>query len=677
MKKKFIKGMACIFAASLLTAFPSVGSKASGGGSQITMEGNENQIGIQITDSQAEENQVTSLQMSFTITAGENQDSISPEFIFDPSVTSEIQTFRYHPETGRMNIYVAGTEEILKKAGTDLGNIKINTEETEKITVKVEFVSDSFVTVDEGNNKKKETNIKADSEEIIINDSSEAKPDKEALEALIKKAESVDRKLFKPESMTEFDNTLKKAKEVLKATDSSQAEIEEAENMLKISYDALMTRLDTKELENLAESIKNIDRSVYEKESLDVLDEKMQYAEQVIAKGQDKKASEIEIESAFKELKEAYENLKVISNADSEELWEMIQRAEKMDTTPYTKKSVEHLNQVIQSAKKIAEDAQSDAEDFKKAVEDLNDAIMSLEEKASKEEIEELQKLLNESEKLQKADYTATSWKTFSDSKKAAEELLKSDDIGKEEYQEIKENFVLGMEGLIKGATAEQKEQFLKVLQKIEGLQQDNYTKESWDILVKAKEEAENSSKNPDLTMAEMEGLIEKLQNAVNSLEKKEPVKPEKVDKTKLQMLLEQSYHKNKEEYTQESWNTFVAARSYAETVMKNEDAKQKEVDQAAKELEAAMNTLKLKEENNQDESTGEIEKPETPEAPQNSQNQQSEQKNDAKKTEPVSDSSEQEQVETGDQAPVTAVFIILIVAAGVVVVVLRRKMKK
>ena len=355
----------------------------------------------------------------------------------------------------------------------------------------------------------------------------------------------------------------------------------------------------------------------------------------------------------------------------------MIQRAEKMDTTPYTKKSVEHLNQVIQSAKKIAEDAQSDAEDFKKAVEDLNDAIMSLEEKASKEEIEELQKLLNESEKLQKADYTATSWKTFSDSKKAAEELLKSDDIGKEEYQEIKENFVLGMEGLIKGATAEQKEQFLKVLQKIEGLQQDNYTKESWDILVKAKEEAENSSKNPDLTMAEMEGLIEKLQNAVNSLEKKEPVKPEKVDKTKLQMLLEQSYHKNKEEYTQESWNTFVAARSYAETVMKNEDAKQKEVDQAAKELEAAMNTLKLKEENNQDESTGEIEKPETPEAPQNSQNQQSEQKNDAKKTEPVSDSSEQEQVETGDQAPVTAVFIILIVAAGVVVVVLRRKMKK
>lgn len=71
-----------------------------------------------------------------------------------------------------------------------------------------------------------------------------------------------------------------------------------------------------------------------------------------------------------------------------------------------------------------------------------------------------------------------------------------------------------------------------------------------------------------------------------------EPVIPEPVDRSALELLLAQARSKEQTNYTNSSWQNFIIAYGYAATINDNEEATQEDIDSAAEQLETAIDNL-------------------------------------------------------------------------------------
>ncbi|MBS6519340.1 MAG: alpha-L-fucosidase [Clostridiales bacterium] len=110
----------------------------------------------------------------------------------------------------------------------------------------------------------------------------------------------------------------------------------------------------------------------------------------------------------------------------------------------------------------------------------------------------------------------------------------------------------------------------------------------------KALEAAKVVVGNEKATQAEVDNAKTVVQNAMDALVEKAPVKPEQVDKATLQAYYDKCTASYKEaDYTKESWKEYAEALKTAETVLAKEDATQKDVDQVKADLEKAVQSLK------------------------------------------------------------------------------------
>ena len=158
-----------------------------------------------------------------------------------------------------------------------------------------------------------------------------------------------------------------------------------------------------------------------------------------------------------------------------------------------------------------------------------------------------------------------------------------------------------------------------EAVENAKALEKEDYTEESWEALEDALENAEEVLKDPTATQEEVDAATEALEEAMDALEEKPeeptttPTEPEEpttepseepttepseeptkavVDTTELEKAIKKAESINKKDYTNKSYKAMEAALKQAKSVLADENATQKEVDNAAKVLNAAIKAL-------------------------------------------------------------------------------------
>ncbi len=134
------------------------------------------------------------------------------------------------------------------------------------------------------------------------------------------------------------------------------------------------------------------------------------------------------------------------------------------------------------------------------------------------------------------------------------------------------------------------KSELEKAILEAKGLYEDDYTPISWDTLEKALSIAEEALDDPTATQSKVNAAAETLNNGIASLELKLFTNNAELYKAILraQGLCE-------DRYTEESWAALEEALANAKAVMNDRNATQKEIDEAAAALNAAIDALELK----------------------------------------------------------------------------------
>ena len=148
--------------------------------------------------------------------------------------------------------------------------------------------------------------------------------------------------------------------------------------------------------------------------------------------------------------------------------------------------------------------------------------------------------------------------------------------------------------GEITEAPVVDKTELQKAVLEAQGLNEDDYTAETWADLEEALAAAEAVLADPTATQEEVDAATAALRAAIDALELVN-ASAGSVDKSELEKTVGIAEGLKKGNYTDGSWKDLEKALKDAKAVLADEDATQEEVDAAAAALKAAIAALELK----------------------------------------------------------------------------------
>lgn len=149
-------------AALTLTALPVA---AQGTDGTVTMNADGSQASVSLTLPQEAAQDVTALRLSFQV---DSSNGAKAQFDFNDGLTSSVQQYRYNEETGRLTVYIAGRDELLKDGTVSLGEIQLDAAPGTIATVRV--VEDSLELVNATYGKAETTAVAAASADLSTAD---------------------------------------------------------------------------------------------------------------------------------------------------------------------------------------------------------------------------------------------------------------------------------------------------------------------------------------------------------------------------------------------------------------------------------------------------------------------------------------------------------------------------
>lgn len=149
-------------AALTLTALPVA---AQGTDGTVTMNADGSQASVSLTLPQEAAKDVTALRLSFQV---DSSNGAKAQFDFNDGLTSSVQQYRYNEETGRLTVYIAGRDELLKDGTVSLGEIQLDAAPGTIATVRV--VEDSLELVNAAYGKAETTAVAAASVDLSTAD---------------------------------------------------------------------------------------------------------------------------------------------------------------------------------------------------------------------------------------------------------------------------------------------------------------------------------------------------------------------------------------------------------------------------------------------------------------------------------------------------------------------------
>lgn len=130
-----------LLGAALAVAALPVSAQGTDGTVTLTADGNAAAVSLALPQEAAQG--VTALRLSFEV---ESSEPVEAEFVFDAALPGTVQQYRYDAASGRLNVYVAGREDLLPDGNAALGEVRVESSQATTATVRV--VQDSLELVD-------------------------------------------------------------------------------------------------------------------------------------------------------------------------------------------------------------------------------------------------------------------------------------------------------------------------------------------------------------------------------------------------------------------------------------------------------------------------------------------------------------------------------------------------
>ena len=307
-------------------------------------------------------------------------------------------------------------------------------------------------------------------------------------------------------------------------------------------------------------------------------------------------ATQAEVDQAEAELRSAVKQLAKVptKEVDKTNLLKIIKENEEHQEKDYTASSWKVYSEALKQAQTVADQTTATQAEVDQAEAKLRSAVKQLAKVPTKEvDKTNLLKIIKENEKNQEKDYTASSWKVYSEALKQAQTVVDQATATQAEVDQAEAELRSAVKQLAKVPTKEvDKTNLLKIIKENEKHQEKDYTASSWKAYSEALKQAQTVVDQATATQAEVDQAEAKLRSAVKQLVK---VPTKEVDKTNLLKIIKENEKHQEKDYTASSWKVYSEALKQAQTVADQTTATQAEVDQAEAELRLAVKQLTLK----------------------------------------------------------------------------------
>ena len=132
-----------------------------------------------------------------------------------------------------------------------------------------------------------------------------------------------------------------------------------------------------------------------------------------------------------------------------------------------------------------------------------------------------LQDLVNKIDALNRADYSEGSWNAMLPVLTEAKDVLADENAMQ---NEVEESYIKLIKAFLELRLKPNKELLAELIKEAEGLNQANYSEASWQVMVKALENAKNTLVKEEVGYAEVEEAIANLQESIEGLKEKMPL---------------------------------------------------------------------------------------------------------------------------------------------------------
>ncbi|MGC3434862.1 hypothetical protein [Enterococcus faecalis] len=240
------------------------------------------------------------------------------------------------------------------------------------------------------------------------------------LEQLVAQVKLIKRENYTTESAQRLDQAYEQAIALIQEGEATQERIDEALNQLNQAIMHLVERGEKAALQVIIDQAKGIDRALYTAESLQVLDEAVGQAQQVL---QFVDATQAQVDESVQLIQTALDQLQTIGEPDYSllQLTRFIEVCEQMDLTEYTEQSVAVFTAELARAKAFVSSGKVTEEAAQAQLAALQQAKEQLVKKADKIV---LTQLIQEVAQLEASNYTSDSWATLDQALQTANQVM-------------------------------------------------------------------------------------------------------------------------------------------------------------------------------------------------------------------------------------------------------------
>ncbi len=222
----------------------------------------------------------------------------------------------------------------------------------------------------------------------------------------------------------------------------------------------------------------------------------------------------------------AYARIEKMPPADTAELQEKAAAAAALKETDYTSASWEALKEALGEAEELLQKPEPKPSEVDAALKKLEDAISRLEQKAADKSA--LESKVSEAKALKAVDYTPVSWTELEKALAEAEGTLKEANAKQSEADAAYQKLAAAINALEKVVPKADKTRLQKKVNEAKALKSSDYTASSWNILKSALQAAESVLSKEDASQTQVDAALQKLEDAIRSLQKLAPVTPVK-----------------------------------------------------------------------------------------------------------------------------------------------------
>ncbi|RXN54236.1 hypothetical protein CYQ48_13085 [Enterococcus faecalis] len=240
------------------------------------------------------------------------------------------------------------------------------------------------------------------------------------LEQLVAQVKLIKRENYTTESAQRLDQAYEQAIALIQEGEATQERIDEALNQLNQAIMHLVERGEKAALQVIIDQAKGIDRALYTAESLQVLDEAVGQAQQVL---QFVDATQAQVDESVQLIQTALDQLQTIGEPDYSllQLTRFIEVCEQMDLTEYTEQSVAVFTAELARAKAFVSSGKVTEEAAQAQLAALQQAKEQLVKKTDKTV---LTQLIQEVTQLEASNYTSDSWATLDQALQTANQVM-------------------------------------------------------------------------------------------------------------------------------------------------------------------------------------------------------------------------------------------------------------